>query len=107
MKNETKLRIKTGWYRFTETMKEMAPWLAIGSVGGMIIGGYTGAIKNGRQIDRINKRLDQHSEAINQHADAGNALVAKCREDHERLEEMEKRQALLMEQALRETDGRH
>lgn len=105
MKNETKIRIKTGWYKFTRTVAEMAPWLAIGTVGGMIVGGYAGAIQNSQQIGRINKRLQRHGELINQHADAGNDLVAKCREDHERLEELEKRQALLMKQALRQVEG--
>ena len=106
MKAETKLKWKTGWFRFKQEVKEMAPWLALGTAGGMLVGGYFGAVENSRQIKHINKRIERHSELINQHADAGNDLVAKCREDHEKLEELERRQTLLMEQALRDTNGK-
>lgn len=71
----------------------------------MLIGGYVGAISNSVEIGKMKKQINHHSDVLNQHADAGNTLVDRCREDHDKLEELERRQALLMEQALRETTG--
>lgn len=99
-------KARSWWERTKAELAVWAPWLGIGAVGGMLVGGYVGAVENSRQIKRINRRLDRHSYLIDQHADAGNQLVAKCKEDHDRLEEMERKQNLLMEQALRVTEGR-
>lgn len=105
MKAETKLKIKTGWYRFKQEVKELAPWIGLGAVSGMIIGGYGGAIANGREINRIKKRLKYHEEVIDHNADIVTHNARESTKDHEKLEELERRQALLMEQALRETTG--
>lgn len=106
MRRETKERIKTGWYRFCSGVKELAPWFALGSVGGMIVGGYVGAIENGKQIIRINKRLDGHEQVINYNADVVDHNAEQSRKDRERIEELERRQALLMEQSLKEIAGK-
>lgn len=105
MKAETKAKWETRKYKFKMWAAEWIPPLAIGLGGGMLVGGYFGAIKNSSDINKMKKRIDHQSEVLDQHADAGNALVDRCREDHEKLEELERRQALLMEQALRETAG--
>lgn len=105
MKAETKLKIRTGWYRFKQEVKELAPWIGLGAVSGMIIGGYGGAIANGREINRINKRLKRHEEVIDYNAKVIDYNAETTMKDHEKLEELERRQALLMEQALRETAG--
>lgn len=105
MKAETRAKWETRKYKFKRWAAEWIPPMVLGFGGGMLIVGYAGAIKNSSDINKIKKRIDRQSEVLNQHADAGNTLVDRCREDHEKLEELERRQALLMEQALRETTG--
>lgn len=100
-------KIRAKWERAKAEIKELLPWVAFGTVGGMIVGGWVGAIDNSTKINRLAKRVDRHSELINQHADAGNSLAERTWEDHQKIEEIERRQALLMEQALRNTEGGH
>ena len=53
MKRETKERIKTGWYRFCNGVKEIAPAFAIGGIIGAAITGYIGAIDNSIKINKL------------------------------------------------------
>ena len=106
MRRETKERIKARWYRFCQGVKEVAPAVAVGGVIGAAVTGYIGAIDNSIKINRLNKRVDRHSELINQHADACNAWADQCDQDRQRIEELERRQALLMEQSLKEIAGK-
>ena len=96
---------RTSWERFKAEAKALLPWLGAGVGTGMLIGGYFGAIENGNQIRKINKRLDNHSRVISQHAHAGNQLVAVCEDQERKIEDLERQQRLLMEQALRATKG--
>ena len=105
MKAETRAKWEARWYRIKQEVKELAPWIGLGAVSGMIIGGYGGAIANGREINRMKKRLKNHEDVINHNADVVDHNAEASRKDHEKLEELERRQALLMEQALRETTG--
>lgn len=104
MRRETKEKIKTGWYRFKNWAGEWLPPIAVGGVIGAAVTGYIGAIENNIKINRLSKRVDRHGELIDQHADAGNAWAEQCMEDRERIEELERRQALLMEQSLKAID---
>ena len=106
MKRETKERIKTGWYRFCNGVKEIAPAFAIGGVIGAAVTGYIGAIDNSIKINKLNKRVNVHEQVINYNADVVDHNAEQSQKDRERIEELERRQALLMEQALKETAGK-
>lgn len=112
MKQETKMKLQRAWMRLKEDVKELAPALCIGSGLGMLIGGYFGAVENSRQIKKTNQKLntvaqhvDYHTEIINQHADAGNACVAREDKMEKEIEELRRQNNILMEQALQRTKG--
>ena len=71
------------------------PWIA----GGMLIGGYLGAIKNGSDIQKIDKRLDNMAMVVDHNADIQE-------KDRDRLDDLERRSNLLMERALTITEGK-
>lgn len=104
MKQETKDKIQRKWMRAKQTLKEWAPWIGIGAVGGCIIGGYVGAIDNSIEIGKINKRLNRHAEVIDHNADCLDNRTNDLRERSEALEkqveELQRQNNLLMERAL-------
>lgn len=112
MKEKTKMKLERGWLKFKNFVSEYGTPIGLGTVSGMILGGYLGAIENSRQIRKVNKRLNTHEKVINynagvlnQHADAGNELAAQTAKMQEEIEELQRRNGLLMENALRETKG--
>lgn len=109
MREETKKKIRVR----IDRIKAELPAFVTGSVIGMAVFGYFNSISNTNKIVKVQKemkwvekRIDDHSQLINQHADAGNRLVEICKDRDKRIEELEERQALLMEQALRRTEGK-
>lgn len=102
MKDETKRKWRARW----ERVKAEAPAYACGGIIGAAIFGYVNSLCNSYRLDKVEKRVKKHSELINQHADAGNALVERCKETDEKVEELQRKQELLMENALRITEGR-
>ena len=104
MKQETKDKIQRKWMRAKQVVKEWAPWIAIGTVGGCMIGGYVGAIDNSIEIGKINKRLNRHAEVIDHNADCLDNRTNDLRERSEALEkqveELQRQNNLLMEKAL-------
>lgn len=112
MKQETKMKLQRAWMHTKEGLKAIAPALCIGSGLGMLIGGYFGAVENSRQIKKTNQKLnavsqhvDYHTEIINQHADAGNACVAREDKMEQEIEELRRQNNILMGQALQRTKG--
>lgn len=104
MRQETKMRIQRKWMQAKQTLKEWAPWIGIGAVGGCIIGGYVGAIDNSIEIGKINKRLNRHSEVIDHNADCLDERTNDLRKRSDALEEqvaeLQRQNNLLMEKAL-------
>lgn len=112
MKQETKMKLQRAWMHTKEGLKAIAPALCIGSGLGMLIGGYFGAVENSRQIKKTNQKLnavsqhvDYHTELINQHADAGNACVAREDKMEQEIEELRRQNNILLGQALQRTKG--
>ena len=103
MKEETKKKIRVKWDCFKT---EYLPSFAIGGILGMTIYSYFGTIGNSVRLKKVEQKVQVHSEIIDQHADAGNALVERCKETDEKVEELQRKQELLMENALRITEGR-
>lgn len=104
MKQETKMKIQRGWMKTKQVIREWAPWVGIGMVGGCIVGGYTGAIENSIQIGKINKRLDRHAECIDHNADCLDERTKYLKDHTDDLEkqvaELQRQNNLLMEKAL-------
>lgn len=94
-KPETKAKIKIKLKRVGEELVGYLPWIA----GGMLIGGYIGAIKNSNDIQKINNRLSNDEDIID-----NNARASKY--DRGRIEVLERQNNLLMEKALSITEGR-
>lgn len=112
MKQETKMKCQRAWMRFKQEVKEIAPCAILGSGIGMLIGGYFGTIENSKQIRKTNQKLaavaqhvDYHSDILNQHADAGNACVAREDKMEQEIEELRRQNNILMEKALQNTKG--
>ena len=112
MKQETKMKLQRIWMHTKEGLKAIAPCAILGSGIGMLIGGYFGTIENSKQIKKTNQKLnavsqhvDYHTEIINQHADAGNACVAREDKMEKEIEELRRQNNILMEQALQRTKG--
>lgn len=112
MKQETKMKWQRAWMRLKEDVKEVIPAVCIGGGLGMLIGGYFGTIENSKQIRKTNQKLnavsqhvDYHTELINQHADAGNACVAREDKMEQEIEELRRQNNILMGQALQRTKG--
>ena len=98
LKDFTK-KVRIAATKTVATLQEMAPWIGIGAIGGMILGTYVGTVENSVNIKRLNRRVNNLGDVVNNNAEA-----SIC--DHERIDTLEKRQALLMEQALRITEGK-
>lgn len=109
MKPETRMKIRRKLMPVKNFIREWAPPIAIGLAGGMLIGGYVGTIDNSIQIGKINKRLDTHAKVINGNADAlegrTNYLKTHQEELEKKVEELQRQNNLLLEKALRETNG--
>ena len=109
MKKETKIKLKEKLHRFVQ---EDLGFIAIGTVAGLGVFGYFGAIANNYRIKKAEKNLANLTAAMNQHAEAINFNAdvlennARCgMQDRSRIEALERQQNLLMEKALRETKG--
>lgn len=106
MKQETRAKLSMAWIKIKKVTRDWAPAVGIGGGLGMLIGGYFGAIKNHSDIQKLEKRHEHLVGTVNQHADAGNALVDRVNEEKQRIEELQRQNALLMEKALHLTEGK-
>lgn len=88
-------RVKIKAKHIGNELLSFVPWIA----GGMLIGGYFGAIKNGSDIQKINKRLDRNIEIVD-----NNAACSKY--DRRRIDDLERQTNLLMEKAMAITEGK-
>lgn len=104
MEQKLKYKIQRKWMQAKQVIKEWAPWIGIGVVGGCIVGGYVGAIDNSIEIGKINKKLKQHAEVIDHNADCldnrTQDLRNRCEELDKQVEELQRQNNLLMEKAL-------
>lgn len=105
LKDFTK-KVRIAATKTVATLKEMAPFFGIGVIGGMFIGGYVNTCRNSNDIKRLNNRVNNLGDAVNNLGDVVNNNADASIRDHERIDTLEKRQALLMEQALRITEGK-
>ena len=105
MKPETKAKLQRGWYNFTVGVKELWPWWITGLSVGTYIGCCKAANNAGKRLNGLEATqaviIEKHNllcDQVNQHADVGNRLV-------DRVKDLERQNALLLEQALKETKG--
>ena len=68
MKEETKRKLRMKW----ERVKIEAPLWIGGSLIGMAVGGWLGAIANGKEIKKLKKRADVTENIVDHNAEANN-----------------------------------
>ena len=110
MASEARVKAETLWIKIKTGLIELAPWFGLGACIGMLTGGYFGAIQNGQEIKRLNKRvdvidkdLDGIVERHNENVDKYNSFVNHT---HEAIDELRKQNNVLLTRALEETEGK-
>lgn len=111
MRRETKEKIKGKLLRVKNAIVEVAPAIAIGTGIGMLVGGYYGALKNGTEIGKLNKRtsaLETNVKELHEWADKEVVPKHNAFADwtHKEIERLDRENRALMERALRETEGK-
>ena len=105
IKPETKAKVKQRAKKVGNAIISWAPWLAIGTTISAAWLGCCETIHNSSEIKKIYRLIDQHAHAGNNLLEVVNNNVDAAEEDRKRIEELEKENRILMEKALRETNG--
>ena len=111
MKRETEERIKAKAIRAWEGFKGLVPLLTVSLGGGMIVGGYVGAVENSRRIKKLESKHDklradyERTEAwLNQEVVPKHNNLADYA--HREIESLKEENRTLMKKALQETEGK-
>lgn len=111
MKRETQERIKAKAIRAWEGFKGLVPLLTVGLGGGMIVGGYVGAVENSRRIKSLERK---HNTLQNDYESTvnwlNNEVVTKHNSladyAHREIDALKDENRALMKKALQETEGK-
>ena len=99
--NESKFKI---WLKATgEKLKENVGPIIGWIIPGLIIGGSMTALRDSRRISKLEKRLGTHIKVNNDNVDAFNDFAD---ETSKKIEELTRQNAILLEKALKETEGK-
>ena len=98
MTESTKAKIKVKWGKVKKFISDY--WFPIfgGATVGAAWGGYRMGFANAKSISKVSERLEATVEVVENNA--------RCQQyDRDQLHELQRQQALLMEKALKETEG--
>ena len=104
------MKIKGTMLRIGHGIREMLPSIAVGTGLGMIVGGYFGSIANGiaikkqqRQINSLGTELRGLEDTFNNNVTVYNSFVDWT---HENVGKLQSQNNVLLERALKETEGK-
>lgn len=99
--NESKFKI---WLKATgEKLKENIGPIVAMIIPGLIIGGSVTALHDSRRISKLEKRLGTHIKVNNDNVDVFNEFAD---ETNKKIEELTRQNNILLEKALKETEGK-
>lgn len=99
--NESKFKIclKATGGKLKENLGPIIAWV----IPGLIIGGSVTALHDSRRISKLEKRLGTHIKVNNDNVDVLNEFAD---ETNKKIEELTRQNNILMEKALKETEGK-
>ena len=111
MKRETKERVKAKAIAAWQGFKSWVPLLSVGIGGGMLVGGYIGAVENSRRIKTLEKKHNQlRADYESTEAWLNQEVVPKHNNladyAHREIESLKEENRALMKKALQESEGK-